>query len=140
MHEQGGQGRAGEEQACMAGQQAAAACKHAVLQSATGPWRTSLLGDGTRKHTVPLGKGAEGSRKLTARALRDTYVQEPPVAEDAEQRVHVALAGEVEPCADVATWRQNSSGVPETKPARCCSYLPTTAVTLQHFCRFSRTG
>lgn len=77
-------------------------------------------------HTVPLGKGTK-SRRLTARALRDTYIQEPPVAEDAEQRVHVALTGKVESCPNVATWRQNSSGVPETKPARCYSHLPTTA-------------
>ncbi len=41
------------------------------------------------------------------------YIQQSSVAEDAEQGVNVALAGEVETCADVATRRHHATRIPE---------------------------
>ena len=45
-------------------------------------------------------------------ALCSTYIQQPPVAEHTEQGVHVALAGEVQACPDVAARGHHSPGIP----------------------------
>lgn len=41
------------------------------------------------------------------------YIQQSSVAEHAEQRMDVTLAGEVEACADMATRRHHASRIPE---------------------------
>lgn len=77
----------------------------------------------TYKHTLVHLEGATEKKQggLLCGHCWDTYIQEPPVAEDAEQGVYVALTGEVEARPNVATRRQNSSGVPKPKPAQCHS-------------------
>lgn len=45
--------------------------------------------------------------------ISGAYIQQPSIAEHAEQRVDVALAGEVEARADVATGRHHASRIPE---------------------------
>lgn len=47
-----------------------------------------------------------------------TYIQEAPIAEDAEQGVDVALAGEVQACPDMAPRRQDSSRVPGSRAVK----------------------
>ena len=52
-------------------------------------------------------------RKMEIKTKTRAYIQQPPVAEDAEQGVNVALAGEVETRADVAARRHHTTRVPE---------------------------
>lgn len=70
----------------------------------------SLLGElargATYKHTLSTLERATEKKQggLLCQHCWDTYIQEAPIAEDTEQRVHMALTGEVEPCPNVATW------------------------------------
>ena len=53
--------------------------------------------------------GAQGEGEVHCRA----HIQQTPVAEDAQQRVHVALAREVEAGSDVASGGHHATRVPE---------------------------
>lgn len=83
----------------------AAACKHSRDGAGT-PLPGELARGATYKHILSTLERATEKKQggLLCEHCWDTYIQEPPIAEDTEQRVHVALTGEVEPCPNVATW------------------------------------
>lgn len=80
----------------------------AAMELVREHWCTSLLrvlAKGATCKCTPsaLERAAEKKQGgLLCEHCWNTYIQEPPIAEDAEQRVHMALTGEVEPCPNMA--------------------------------------
>ena len=93
-----------EQSSHMPERQEASACKHS-RDNARQYWGELVRG-ATYKHTLSILERTTEKKQggLLCEHCWDTYIQEPPIAEDTEQRVHVALTGEVKSCPNVATW------------------------------------